>query len=819
VKAIKSQKKDAEENKKAQASSYQDTFITESTATQLAPKKSPRIKLSLDMDERTSITENIPAMGTNRSEPSSTIKTMLKASENNGNDEMSSIRTAIKTNSEINDESSIKTILKANDSSVTYQAIESESRLHNNKQTTDSTASSSRSNSSSSNISENFSPSITNNSTTTTNDIQSNLNRLQNELKRKKDEVERLKRSLKHREKSKLKEKETNLRKKLDSYDTLISNIKTALADEEEESVGDGSSPIATVNLPKRVESKKVESKKVENKKVEAKKPIVKDNIRKVSTVESDASSLESDTIKTQIDNKSTVTSTNNVTTINESKPVRAATAEPASYDEDFSSEKNQTSRKSSMSESSPSPSSSSPPSSRKKTPIENEKSTVSEISDEIVEDLLNNERKLKLDFNLDEDNNSLSSSESSTDTQILLLVSNRDKKQEESKVLNEAANKKPEPAAVENVAASTAAANKKKDVIAKNLETEYINKEIGQLVDIRNKKMSKLLAEQYKEAINSEDEEEEEEEDEKKHEDEEKDSEDENKIQKIETDTNIIFIPSIDLSLDDYDEDDPFKPSTGKSKLNEKNKPTVNPLLVPYSIEKVGSLCDLVVDKYYWKKVQANTFPGEMDKATLNSNEFVLESSSSVVDLPAAKMSNKTVEEVREIERNFKKMLFDLVGELVLDLYLEKFEQKKAVSSFFPEFKIGAAKSYFKGLQKGPTDLETSKKLIKEKIFEILKLKPKEARLSELAKKPPPQMKSKWRTQRKLDNVDTLLDREMREQEFEWSNYEKEEYEAKSQLTSTIFDILLKDTIKSFQISFIKKNTSENLTGTDDAI
>lgn len=65
-----------------------------------------------------------------------------------------------------------------------------------------------------------------------------------------------------------------------------------------------------------------------------------------------------------------------------------------------------------------------------------------------------------------------------------------------------------------------------------------------------------------------------------------------------------------------------------------------------------------------------------------------------------------------------------------------------------------------------------------------------------------------KWRQQRRLDPVDSLLDREMREQEYEWSNYETDEYEAKVLVADSIFDTLLHDTIESFQISFIKKNT-----------
>ena len=67
---------------------------------------------------------------------------------------------------------------------------------------------------------------------------------------------------------------------------------------------------------------------------------------------------------------------------------------------------------------------------------------------------------------------------------------------------------------------------------------------------------------------------------------------------------------------------------------------------------------------------------------------------------------------------------------------------------------------------------------------------------------------RSKWRMQKKLDLVDSLLDREMREQDYEWANYEVEEQESRVLLADTIFDMVLKDTVDCFQISYMKKNS-----------
>lgn len=48
-----------------------------------------------------------------------------------------------------------------------------------------------------------------------------------------------------------------------------------------------------------------------------------------------------------------------------------------------------------------------------------------------------------------------------------------------------------------------------------------------------------------------------------------------------------------------------------------------------------------------------------------------------------------------------------------------------------------------------------------------------------------------------------------MREQEYEWSNYEFEEYEAKTLISNTIFDMILKDTIDCFQVNISKRFNS----------
>ncbi|CAK8675150.1 unnamed protein product [Clavelina lepadiformis] len=52
----------------------------------------------------------------------------------------------------------------------------------------------------------------------------------------------------------------------------------------------------------------------------------------------------------------------------------------------------------------------------------------------------------------------------------------------------------------------------------------------------------------------------------------------------------------------------------------------------------------------------------------------------------------------------------------------------------------------------------------------------------------------------KKKDNVDLLLIEEMREEEPSWTDYDMDETSVKVQLTDTVFDMLLNDTISSLR-------------------
>lgn len=259
------------------------------------------------------------------------------------------------------------------------------------------------------------------------------------------------------------------------------------------------------------------------------------------------------------------------------------------------------------------------------------------------------------------------------------------------------------------------------------------------------------------------------------------------------------IYIPSINLDEDQFDDNKPstFRSSGVKEKLVQ--------LKIPYRKEKIDKLTDMVISDYFWQRLSENRTVLVEDAALSelmgdpDLSEYFKSDREAVVGADA-----KAEEDVAQIELNFKRMLLDLVGETLHDLYLEKYEEPTCVSNFFPGIKNSLKKHHFKSIIRGPQSQEEAQKMIKKKINKLLKLAVSTE--SFLDTKPEINAKSKWRTHKKLDLVDSLLDTEMREQEHEWSNYELEEYEAKILISNTIFDMILKDTVDCFQLNMLRK-------------
>jgi len=428
---------------------------------------------------------------------------------------------------------------------------------------------------------------------------------------------------------------------------------------------------------------------------------------------------------------------------------------------------------------------------------FDDEKSRISEISEEIMVDstIEKSTRSKSLSYlnnNLESESTETSSS---TDTQILLL-NRTPRNQTSTKNELEANNDKDQyidnNTDTENIESETTLSigtkaklenGKQNNRIVDSIEDSFLNETISQMIKIREEKIKKLgkaSSETYINDIFNED---------LKNED--------------KASNNLkIYIPSINLD-EDIEEPDSTKHTLYSSHRVNELKEKINKLKVPYKREQIEKLTDIAFNDFFWKRIENNQYFSfvDLDFELLLDNRDLADYFQSNLD---AEIYNNKGENNSQIEINFKRMLLDLIGELSSDLYLEKYEQPKSVSKFFPGVIMNVKKKNFKSVIRGPFEQVEAQKLIKKKVNQLLKLSYNNE--SFLNTKSEIKAKSKWRSQKKLDLVDNLLDGEMREQEHEWSNYELEEYEAKTLISNTIFDIILMDTVECFQSNIIKK-------------
>lgn len=542
------------------------------------------------------------------------------------------------------------------------------------------------------------SPSISSmTNTNTAKDLENKVKELKSELTKKKQEAEKLKQSLKSKEKSKLKEKEESLRKKINSYDNLIGKIKTALH-----------------NQPEQIKPKEKVPIKEDDSQIRTQLDV---------TTASIATQLKETKSSTSSITLSSVSTSSNSSSINKSQSRDRVSVVPShiedKYEDDFNdSTKSESKKKSFLS----------------KDPEESEhddnKSTVSEISEDIMIESTTTDNKSITQPNRDDLNKSIeseTSSSSSTDTQILLLGRSKTESINTNKEI-------------------------KSDKIVESIINDIILSEtIDQMISIRETKNKKLAQQEEKEKLK-------------------------------------IFIPSINLEEEDN------RTKTITLNKSQELKLKLSKLKVPYKKDKIEELANMAIECYYWPRLQSN-----LELKTIEN----IETNNQLIDYFKTSMDESNESINAESELTFKKMLIDLIGELMNDLYLDKYQMPKPITSYFPGIKRNLKKQYFKSIIKGPVKMTEAQLIVRNKLNNILKLD--ETIISDV-KQSVVKAKSKWRSQKRLDLVDNLLDYEMREQEFEWSNYDVEEYEAKLLITNTLFDMILKDTVDCFQSNFLKK-------------
>ena len=149
----------------------------------------------------------------------------------------------------------------------------------------------------------------------------------------------------------------------------------------------------------------------------------------------------------------------------------------------------------------------------------------------------------------------------------------------------------------------------------------------------------------------------------------------------------------------------------------------------------------------------------------------------------------------VSNSKRVFKRLLFDLTGEVIKDLYKEE-EYDSPLAWHKPKRKQN---KYYRG-SSPPTTVDILKPVVQEAVIDILGLNG--------SKKSD---RSKWGIRKKKDLVDSILVQELREEEPQWVNYDDDELAVKMQLTETIFESLLTDTVQTMNKIFRKRQTLAN--------
>ncbi|XP_062614422.1 centrosome-associated protein 350-like [Saccostrea cucullata] len=142
---------------------------------------------------------------------------------------------------------------------------------------------------------------------------------------------------------------------------------------------------------------------------------------------------------------------------------------------------------------------------------------------------------------------------------------------------------------------------------------------------------------------------------------------------------------------------------------------------------------------------------------------------------------------------RVYKKLLFDLTGELMKEIY--KDEQKEEPPPWRKPKQ--RRQKYFRGASP-PREVDSLTPIVQEAVIDMLGLNGSR-KLD----------RNKWNIRKKKDHVDNILVQELREEEPEWVNYDDDEVAVKMQLTDNIFETLLTDTVQVMSKIYQKRRAT----------
>lgn len=191
----------------------------------------------------------------------------------------------------------------------------------------------------------------------------------------------------------------------------------------------------------------------------------------------------------------------------------------------------------------------------------------------------------------------------------------------------------------------------------------------------------------------------------------------------------------------------------------------------VPHEREEVGGIVADCVEAYW----QVRRCGEPLDNVKIPENYFSNEDTNGDLD------SNS--------RRVFKKLLFDLTGEVIRDIYKDEEDEPPPWQK--PKRR---QQKYFRGASP-PTTIDNLTPIVQQAVINTLGLNG--SRKAD---------KNKWTVRKRKDHVDNILVEELREEEPRWINYDEDELAVKMQLTDTIFDMLLNDTVQTMNRVYQKK-------------
>ncbi|CAL1535795.1 unnamed protein product [Lymnaea stagnalis] len=137
----------------------------------------------------------------------------------------------------------------------------------------------------------------------------------------------------------------------------------------------------------------------------------------------------------------------------------------------------------------------------------------------------------------------------------------------------------------------------------------------------------------------------------------------------------------------------------------------------------------------------------------------------------------------VIQSRRSWKRMLFDLTGEIIRDIY--KNEDKMEPPPW--QKARHTSQKFFKGANP-PTTLDGLQPVVQAAVFNLLDVNGTKKSVSV----------NKWNIRKKKDVVDSVLSQELGEEEKGWVDYSQDELNLKMSLTDSLFDSLLLDTVQA---------------------